>query len=268
LKEAKEQYVESRIVQARDSTEELEERVAELERVLDHTLSIDDSLDFESLKVQRELCPFKPDLSIAYPSTPPSKKSFLASIPPPSFLGKIVPTLRRRHEAALKKANEQYAAACESHSRQEAERKRVLEKARQGQDRIRAARDAGVAAKNQEIEDFKKSYQSGDAKAIVGYCSMVLERSEYPEGFPQKFRAAYVPESKQLVVDYELPPPTLVPEVLEYRYLKARDAIDEKPRKPAEIRSLYQDIVAAVALRTCHELFESDQAGHLDVVAL
>jgi restriction system protein len=100
---------------------------------------------------------------------------------------------------------------------------------------------------------------------ITDYFTMVLERSIYPGGFPQEFRIAFVPESKQVVVDYELPKPDIIPEVLEYRYVKSKDVIEEKPRKPAEIKELYQDIVSSITLRSCHELFESDQAHHIDV---
>jgi restriction system protein len=96
---------------------------------------------------------------------------------------------------------------------------------------------------------------------------MVLERSEYPDGFPQKFRLAYVPASKEMVVEYELPTLSEIPGVAEYRYTRARDAIDEKHRKPAEIKELYQDVVASITLRTLHELLEADQGHHLDVVA-
>jgi restriction system protein len=31
---------------------------------------------------------------------------------------------------------------------------------------------------------------------------MVLEQSEYPEGFPQNFRLAYVPDAKEMVIEY------------------------------------------------------------------
>ena len=87
---------------------------------------------------------------------------------------------------------------------------------------------------------------------------MVLERSSYPEGFPQEFRTAYLPESKELVIEYELPDTTIIPTASEYTYVKAKDEIKEKERKAADVKSLYQDIVAAVCLRTIHELFEAD----------
>lgn len=118
----------------------------------------------------------------------------------------------------------------------------------------------------QEVDGFEKAHKNGDTDAVSKYCSMVLEHSEYPEGFPQKFRVAYVPEPKELVVEYELPTKDIVPTVAEYRYIKTRDATDEKLRKPQEIKELYQDIVAALCLRSLHELLVADQGNHIDVI--
>jgi restriction system protein len=96
---------------------------------------------------------------------------------------------------------------------------------------------------------------------------MVLDRSNYPDGFPQSFRLAYAPEPKELVIEYELPTADVIPQAVEYKYNKTKDTVDEKPRKAAEIKELYQDIVASVALRTIHEVLEADQANLLLVVA-
>jgi restriction system protein len=48
--------------------------------------------------------------------------------------------------------------------------------------------------------------------------------------------------------------------------VKTRDETTERPRKQSEIKEIYQDIVAAVALRSIHEVLEADQQGHIDVV--
>lgn len=41
--------------------------------------------------------------------------------------------------------------------------------------------------------------------ALVSYFDRVLQRSAYPDDFPHHFRLAYVPESRQLVTEFELP---------------------------------------------------------------
>lgn len=95
---------------------------------------------------------------------------------------------------------------------------------------------------------------------------MVLERSKYPDGFPQEFRIAYVEESKELVIEYQFPDINVVPNIEEYKYVKAKDEISEKARNAKDIKQLYQDILAGISLRTIHEVFEADQGNHIDVV--
>ena len=63
---------------------------------------------------------------------------------------------------------------------------------------------------------------------------MVLEHSSYPEDFPHEFRLAYVPTSKELVIELELPKVDIVPVVVEHRYIKSKDVIEEKARKVGE----------------------------------
>ena len=123
-----------------------------------------------------------------------------------------------------------------------------------------------VQQHNQEVDELENAYKNGDNSAVMTYNSMVLERSQYPEGFPQSFRLAYAPESKELVIEYELPDASVIPNVVEYKYIKAKDTIEEKIRKPAEIKELYQDLVASVTIRTVHEVLEADQGLHCDVV--
>jgi len=45
--------------------------------------------------------------------------------------------------------------------------------------------------------------------------------------------------------------------------VKSKDEITTKARKISEVKDFYQDIVAAIALRTLHEVFEADQADAL-----
>jgi len=49
-------------------------------------------------------------------------------------------------------------------------------------------------------------------------------------------------------------------------YVKSKDSIEEEARKVAEIKDVYQEIVAAVALRTIHEVLNADQADTIAVV--
>jgi DnaJ domain len=68
-----------------------------------------------------------------------------------------------------------------------------------------------------------------------------------------------------LEIDYQLPSIEIVPMPLEYRYVKSRDAVEPKFRKPKETASLYQDVIAAIALRSIYEVFQADYADALRI---
>lgn len=78
---------------------------------------------------------------------------------------------------------------------------------------------------------------------------------------------AYVPESRQLVVEYELPPLDVVTTVREYRCVKIRDEITASARPAKDIRERCASVVSQVSLRTLHEVFEADRSKVIDTVA-
>jgi restriction system protein len=97
---------------------------------------------------------------------------------------------------------------------------------------------------------------------------MVLASSSYPENFPQHAKVAYVPESKQLVVEYDLPAFEAIPTVGSYKYIKTKDTITETARPATQRKALYSSVVAQIALRTLYELFKADRNGFLDIIVL
>jgi restriction system protein len=119
---------------------------------------------------------------------------------------------------------------------------------------------------HEQVDTFEADYRRGDLDAVVSYCQMVLEASAYPDGFPQQFRFAYVPESRQAVVEYELPTVDVVPAVKAYRYVKQSDSVAVSARPQTQIKALYASVVAQVAIRTVRVLLTSDKAGHIDTV--
>ncbi len=257
-------YLQDRKERCDQACEDARERLERLACILLDTLDVDDRLSFESLRVD------EPDPVLDYPPRllkahkQPDMDEFVGSVPRLGLLGRILPWTKRAHAGALEAARAEHAAAHEAWLLLEAARARDLESLRtrhaaslEGLDRKRQERDG-------EVDAFRDDYLRGDPDSIVSYNSMVLERSAYPAGFPQNFSLAYMAASRQLVVEYELPTIDIVPRVLDYRYVKARDEIVEKARKPSEIKADYVDVVSAVALRTLHEVFEADQGGHVE----
>jgi restriction system protein len=79
----------------------------------------------------------------------------------------------------------------------------------------------------------------------------------YPDGLDGSCAAQYIPESRELWVEYELPRQDVIPAVTGYRYIKTKDVIQPDPRKEPEINKLYEKLIARVALRTLAEAFDA-----------
>ncbi len=265
-KEAKEKHLAELAQNAADQNAELAERVAELRSVLEHTLAVDDAISFDSLRQSTDYPAFQIPADLSKPISEPQKSDYLSVVRKPTGLGGMLGITRKAYEKLLAEAEAQYETDYRVFvAARTAREASITLKETEYEEQCKAAL-ADAQRTNQEVDELTRLYQASDPQAIITYNAMVLERSEYPDGFPQEFRLAYVPESKELVVEYEMPPVDVIPTVADYRFAKSKGAIEEVARKAAEIKELYQDVVAAVALRTIHEVMEADQPGHVTLV--
>jgi len=263
-KERKRLYSDARSAEVDAMNEALDQHVATLDSLLHSALSVDDYLDFESLKQIPDIRPFEPG-PLAVAEARPDEADF--SVPP---LGarKLVPGAKAKYVAALADAAERYDSALVQHEHHEKQRLAEWRQAEDRHGRYNADLLEQATAANEEVEAFRADFQAGDPEAIVSYFDMVLQRSVYPDAFPRHFRLAYVPESMQLVVELELPTISVVPTAKAYKYVKSRDEVSVAARPATQIKGLYADVMAQVALRTLHELFEADRQRYIDSLVL
>lgn len=261
-KEAKAQYLADREAETEDLNAEVKDQLDAVQGVLAHTLRVDDRISFDSLRSRSAFEPFElPSALVSKPAPTPT------AVEPLSWMQKLIPGASSRHARAIEAHRASHASVLAAHERVEAMKAAATAKALDEHAQRKAAFEAEQQRKNAEVDEFEADYRAKDADAVVAYNEMVLTRSEYPElGFPQNFRLAYNSASSELVVEYEMPLPSVIPAEAEYRYVKSRDEIESKARKPADTKKLYQDLVASVSLRTLHELFEADQADALALV--
>ena len=85
----------------------------------------------------------------------------------------------------------------------------------------------------------------------------MLDRSPYPARFPAQRSAGYVPESFLLAVEWYLPPVDVVPHHKAFRHIKTRKVVEPTPRPVTEVRQIYQNVIAQIALRALREIFDS-----------
>lgn len=257
-KERQRLYVESRLDDVDQLNHDLEDSVASLESILRDSLAVDDFLDFESLKPVASHPVFAAG-ALQVPEPAPDASAFQP--PQPSGAKALMPGAKRKFAEDWETGRRAYEDAVAQHRMREDERQRRLALAWQEHQRQVEETDTRLRAQHDEVESFRQSFLAGQPAAVIQYFALVLEASEYPDGFPQRFRLAYVPESRQLVVEYELPSYDVVPAVAANKYVRTGDRITESTRPPAQRKALYKSVVAQVTIRTIHELLEADRGG-------
>jgi restriction system protein len=117
---------------------------------------------------------------------------------------------------------------------------------------------AEAKERNAAVDAQKQAYLQLEPDAIQDYCDLVLSRSQYPDCLPKEWDMQYLPKTKTLIVDYQLPNPSQLPRIKEVKYIKSRDEFKESELSKAESNALYDLVLYQVCLRTIHELIEAD----------
>lgn len=236
---------------------------AALEDILSQTLSVNDKIAFDDLRIHESVPDFIAPTHLRASREAPTEASYLDKVPALRGFWPFVPGAKGRHERAIAGAKRSYELALTLWQEDDSRRLSQLAPLEAEHAEKVKAFEAKKTERNEEVDSFEAEYKSGKPDAIISYCTMVLERSSYPEGFPHNFSIAYTEASKQLVIEYELPTVEVVPKITEHRYVRSTDNISAKPRKAADIKEAYQEVIASVALRTIHEIFEAEQEGHI-----
>jgi restriction system protein len=264
-REARRLHGEARAGEAAARNAEVASRRRSLETILDVGLRVDPYIDLDSLKQSPVIPAFDPgELRRSVPQ--PKSSDYMP--PPQSMALRMIPGMKRRHEQRVEERRHQLERDLETWRSAAADRLSRLNAALDAhQPRVREAQ-AQAQAQHAEVDAFKAGLESGTSEAVRYYLDMVLTRSSWPNGFPQKYVLAYDPGSRLVVVDYTLPDWSIVPEDKAYRYVKAHDVIEPISETVAQRRSLYASVVAQSALRILYEIFRSDHTGVLETVAL
>ncbi len=260
-KERKRLHLEGRTREVETLNNDLERSVLTLEGLLAATLGVDDYIDLNSLKQTYAEPAFSADqFADAGPEPEPEVTPALGAF------ASLMPGAKAKHAAAVQAAEETHAEELAQWQVAEAQRKEAIAQAEERHaQRVQAKREA-VDADNAKIDDFRTDLDEGKPAAVVDYLGMVLDASVYPELFPEGHRLAFVPESRQLVLEHDLPPFDVIPEAKAFKYVRSRDEITVSARPESQRRTLYSSVIAQVALRTLHELFEADRRGLVETI--
>jgi restriction system protein len=264
-KERQRLYVETQLDEVDEDNEDLEDRIEQLGSLLADSLGWNHVIDFATLRQEYQPPTFDPgELGVTEGS--PDPMQFQPQ--EPTGFSRHLSHAKKQYLAEQERGRDLYDSALAAHAEREQRRVSQREEARKAHEAAQVGEEARVRADNAKIDALEQAYLAGKAEGVIDYVIFVLDRTYYPEDFPRENRLAYVPESKQLVIELDLPPFSVVPEVGLFRYVKSSDKRTETKRPESQRRTLYASVVAQITLRTLYEVFSSDVAGHIDTVVL
>lgn len=270
-----------------------------VDNILIHTLSIDDTIDWEVLKDKTKfkepnpendlnkrldaLLKPKPPITEGYPSMP-RESDFEPKL---SFFDKLIKSNKdkkiQQSREAFDQATLKWKEDCLRIDRQNEARKKTYEKelvdfeAAQAKVRQEVANETKVwqkkkadfedtqEKKNRKVDEMKAQYMHCDQSAVIEYCELVLNNSQYPDSFPKSFELDYNPENKILVIEYSLPTIEDLPTLNEVKFIK--NELKEYHISDAQLQKMFDATMYKITLRTIHEIFEADKANAVEFVS-
>ncbi|MEU8585699.1 restriction endonuclease [Streptomyces sp. NPDC048664] len=254
---AAQSHREYRQAEALRRTEELDAQVASLQGLLAAGCQAP-AFRTSSLIRPEEILPFAPG-ALAQPVPMPSFDHYQTQT------GWTAKGRAQAHAEAQERFERDWRAAQAA----EAERQHRLAAYQRDHQQWADTRLAEVRGHNVGVAELADGVRRRDPDSVVEYFSAALYASSaWPEGFPRQVLAAYDPAAGQLVLDWELPAYSIVPEAKSVRYMPSVDQDKETPRPVGQRRALYREVVAQCVLLTLRELFAADGTGALDSVIL
>ena len=202
-----------------------------------------------------------------------TKKPELVTVDNPSHTAWYQAEITEWHKSVSfnAKLRKEYENECKEY---EEEKQRVTERFNESIDALEKdwEREKEVYNNNQKefndkIEKLKESYFHKNTDAVIQYCEMVLNNSQYPETFPKGFDLDYNSDKKILIVEYVLPAPDDLPMTTEVKYIKAKKELKESFLSETQLSKIYDSAIYKITLRTLHELFQADKAEALELIA-
>ncbi|MBA9088224.1 restriction system protein [Fontibacillus solani] len=205
--------------------------IEEYKNILKETLRVNDKLNWNSLKDKKIFSEKEPEIQAFYTSlgVPKEKK----------LLEAMIKSLKEKRLVKETTAQNVFHDELKEYQQRKQE---YLEKQNEH---------------NMSIDQFKHDFEQGHGMEIEKYIYMVLEKSQYPEGFEQDYELQFDPISGTVIVNYNLPGMEFVPRIIQYKYVASRKEIDIIKMKDKEFNAYYEDVLYQICLRTIHEVFES-----------
>jgi restriction system protein len=276
---------------AEKRTHQAQDLLEELRNLLKKTVNAPDSADWSSLEDRR---PFRfastsdyPGLQFdesgvpqrPIPSVHPAAtaKPLYPALPTFGILDRIFSSRREAklaaHMVAMEAIDKQYGedlakwkTACEAVDAKNEESVSLFHSAQAAYGQAQQAFLTEQEAANEKVRGLHAKYLEGDQQAVAQNCELALAASRYPDIVKKEFTGNYSGDSRIAVIDYCLPCKSDIPTLSRVTFIQSRNEYKEAHISDAERNRLYDDVLYQIALRSLHEVFESDLVAAIDAV--
>ena len=184
---------------------------------------------------------------------------------------------QRRQEAAAQTRDQQQRET----ARKREEKQRELDLLAAESDVRTASIDAQVTALQRILQERQRNlkdrsdnieheFKDGSSEALVNAVEATLAIAPLPvgPGPSSAYAALYRPESRELLIECELPNLEIVPRVKAYRLARPKREILPEARKEPEVKRLYGETLARLVLRALAEAFDLSPPKLVQSIAL
>lgn len=255
---------------AAEKTNEATKAIKAIENTLHHSLTIDNTLDWNTLLDKSDFPEKKPQKPVKV-ETPVEPKEFHEKYTP--NLGFFDKVFSKSREKKIEAMHEQFKL---DHSKWIIKKENSMKKIKELDGKYKTEVEKWKSKKNEfykkqednnnKILERKQKYINKETDAILDYCEMVLSNSQYPDQFPQEYDLEYNAETKLLIVDYSFPTKENLPYTKIVKYVISRDEFSETKFSEAKLNKLYDSLLYQISLRSMHELYEADVIDTIDLI--
>lgn len=251
---------------AADLTEEAELKREELRRLLAATLTHDDTVDWDVLKIHE---PFQLE---PYHTPNPKLHEYLRQPTRPSIglFDRLFGGARRKREAFdndCRQVQEENDSRNQKNNKILTDWKEDSDKHDAEQRRLKAEYEARIIEVDEDVDRLHKEWLAGEPEAVVEHASLVLDASSYPQLIQKDYELAYNQDERTLIVEYQLPDPEDFPLTKTVRFVPTTGELKETAISQKDAKALFDEVCYQICLRTIHELFEADTPGYLQNIA-
>lgn len=241
-------FHDERVRQAARLTELLEDRLQSFDLIIPNSKRA--PVGSQILVPLLKAAPPKPAPGIEPQSAPMMPK-------PLTFWQSIIPGAKARQKTLVREAHDRFLEDAAEHRNVEQLRKLEWEAVCQH-----------VRSNNNALLQFADELKAGQERALEVFYGLVLETTPFFPAHTPKAKVDYLRNSKHLLIDYELPEVSIVPDAVAFSYVRARRQIELKRAAPNEHKARYANVIFQLTLAALSVVFRSGLDDVVERVSL